>query len=366
MFHFVKTGGLMADIHVAFVRVSDLFKHLRDFGFAREKLLSKAGISDSALKRYESLGRVPANVFSRLYFSAAALIPEPLRERYWAGGLSGRAFHLTAYAMVTARSLQQALERAHDLHQMFDEQRPRVSVSSDTGLVRFTYLPARMPSREDMELIGKIDAERILSVASAAGLVQWFSFLSWMIGQRIKLERVVLRETPGLIVDNRNVERLLEFVNIEYLPGNSFIEFSVRYMEADVVITAESLDRYLNYSPIEPMPTLLTSGTIADHIRGLIGTDFSNGFPGFSQLANRVGLTPSTLRRRLMAENTSYQMIKDDARKTLALALLRNTQMPIGEIAERAGFMSHGSFSRAFHFWMGEAPGHYRSRYRMG
>lgn len=353
----------MSEDPVAFVRVSDLFKHLRDFGYEREKLLAKAGITEANLRIYQENGELPSAVFSKLYYSAAALLPEALRQRYWAGGFSGRAFHLTAYAMIPARSLRQALQRANDLHQMTGERQSRISISSEADSVRLTYTPAQFPVLDDIDRKG-FDADHIMAVASTAGLVHWFSFLSWIIGQRIKLNRVVFSHTPELLLEHKNSERLLEFNSIEYLPGDSFLEFSSAYMDSKVVITPASLDRYLEYSPSEAMPTLTNPGTVVARVQALIGLDFSNGFPSFKQLAVRMDMSLSTLRRRLMAESSSYQIIKDDARKALSTELLENSDMAIGDIAQRAGFISQGSFSRFFHQWRGLTPQHYRERHR--
>jgi AraC-like DNA-binding protein len=352
----------MAGETVGFIRVSDLFKHLKDFGYERKQLLEKSGLDDASMRIYERNGELPAMVFSRLYISAAALIPDELRQRYWAGGFSGRAFHLTAYAMISARNLQQALERAHDLHQMFDARQPRISVSSGTDTVRICYAAAGAASLERIGESG-VDTRRVLAVAAAAGLVVWFSFLSWIIGQKIKLNRVVLGQDPDLNIDHTNSERLLHIDRMEYQPGDSFMEFPSRYLQAKIIITPESLERYLEYSPSEATPALDALGAVPDKILALLGRDFSNGFPSFNQLAHRMDLSTSTLRRKLMAEKSSYQIIKDEARRNLAIELLTKSDLPVSDIAARVGFMSQGSFSRFFHSRSGLTPQQYRRKH---
>ncbi len=348
---------------VAFFRVSILFNHLHNFGVDPQQLIVKAGISETMLREYESSGVVPALVYSKLYFCATALVPEQIRQSFWSGGFSGRAFHLTAYTMVTAHSLRQALLRVHDLHAMIGERHPHVSISSPADTVRLTYSPASFAAL-DGYADSAVDAERIVAVSTIAGLVHWYSFLSWMIGQRIKLERVVCSYATGQFVDHENIKRLLNINAIEHLAGDNFIEFSASYLDSPIVVTVDMMDSYLDYAPTEAMPVLANFDTVVERVQALIGQDFSNGFPGFKQLADRLDLSISTLRRSLLAEHSSYQAIKIEARKKLAVELLVNSELSIGDIAEQAGFMSQGSFSRFFREWSSTTPQQYRERHR--
>lgn len=57
------------------------------------------------------------------------------------------------------------------------------------------------------------------------------------------------------------------------------MEFSSRYLNSRIIITPDSVDSYLDYSPNEAMPTLADSGTMVEHVQALIGQNHSNGFP---------------------------------------------------------------------------------------
>jgi len=67
-------------------------------------------------------------------------------------------------------------------------------------------------------------------------------------------------------------------------------------------------------------------------------------------------MPPSTLRHRLHDEGQSYAAIKDDIRRDLAVELLLNTSMSIGEIAVQLGYSEPSAFFRAFRKWMGKSP----------
>jgi AraC-like DNA-binding protein len=84
-------------------------------------------------------------------------------------------------------------------------------------------------------------------------------------------------------------------------------------------------------------------------------------FPPLAEVARRLHVSERGLRRRLTAEKTSYRMILDQVRETLARAYLRDTRLQIEEIAERLGYSDAANFTHAFRRWTGSAPGKFRA-----
>ncbi|SCU75789.1 hypothetical protein CNECB9_2540022 [Cupriavidus necator] len=66
------------------------------------------------------------------------------------------------------------------------------------------------------------------------------------------------------------------------------------------------------------------------------------------------------MQRRLQAEGLSYQHLKDDLRRDIAIDLLSNASSPVAEVAARVGFRETSAFHRAFKKWTGVSPGTYR------
>ena len=79
------------------------------------------------------------------------------------------------------------------------------------------------------------------------------------------------------------------------------------------------------------------------------------------RIAERLHVSERTLHRQLRDEASSLQLLKNEARKDIALELLRRTTMPLKQVAARAGFRSEKSFSRAFKQWTGATPGELRA-----
>jgi AraC-like DNA-binding protein len=80
------------------------------------------------------------------------------------------------------------------------------------------------------------------------------------------------------------------------------------------------------------------------------------------QVAKILGLHERTLQRRLREEGTSFEKIKDDARKEWAQSLLVQPAVSLTQIALMLGYADPSAFSRSCRRWFGEAPRTYRTR----
>lgn len=90
----------------------------------------------------------------------------------------------------------------------------------------------------------------------------------------------------------------------------------------------------------------------------LMGTeDCSN-----ERVAMELNLHPRTLHRRLKAEGTSFQEIKDEVRRDAALYYLHQTHLDLTDIAEKLGYAEHSVFTRRCTRWFDASPSELRSQ----
>ena len=78
-----------------------------------------------------------------------------------------------------------------------------------------------------------------------------------------------------------------------------------------------------------------------------------NRFPSMEAVAQRLGMTERTLRRRLDEAGHSYAAIVDDVRKTLTLEYLTTTRISADDIAWKVGFSDSSNLRRAVKRWTG-------------
>lgn len=83
-------------------------------------------------------------------------------------------------------------------------------------------------------------------------------------------------------------------------------------------------------------------------------------FPGMDEVADAMHLTTRTLRRRLLAEGTSFLAIVDDVRRSLALEYLKTTRMSTDDVAMLLGFSDTANFRRALKRWTGKGAAELR------
>ncbi|MDF1820735.1 MAG: AraC family transcriptional regulator ligand-binding domain-containing protein [Alcanivoracaceae bacterium] len=82
------------------------------------------------------------------------------------------------------------------------------------------------------------------------------------------------------------------------------------------------------------------------------------------RVAEALHMTPRTLRRRLQAQNTTYQAVVEQLRGRLAMDMLAHSERPVDDIAARLGYNDPSNFGRAFRRWTGLSPTAWRDSRR--
>lgn len=95
---------------------------------------------------------------------------------------------------------------------------------------------------------------------------------------------------------------------------------------------------------------------MADRVRGALVDLMPAGRTGAEDVAEVLGISRSTLQRRLREESTSYQAVLDATRRDMAIRYLTKTNLRADEIANVLAYRDANSFSRSFRRWTGQAP----------
>jgi AraC-like DNA-binding protein len=82
--------------------------------------------------------------------------------------------------------------------------------------------------------------------------------------------------------------------------------------------------------------------------------------PDVEFIAEKMGMSVRTLRRRLGEEGSGYRELLDEIRYGMAKDYLTGTKLPLEEISGLLGYTEPGNFSHAFRRWSGESPRSYR------
>lgn len=87
-----------------------------------------------------------------------------------------------------------------------------------------------------------------------------------------------------------------------------------------------------------------------------------SNFPSPAEIALQLNTSERNLRRQLKDQGSSYQQILDRVRADIAINYLKDTQLPLEDIAHLLGFSESSSFYRAFRKWTNNAPSSYREK----
>lgn len=139
------------------------------------------------------------------------------------------------------------------------------------------------------------------------------------------------------------------------------LSFDLSTLGAVQIRSAADLESFLRNAPRDWIFTNSSEHTQSLRVRAYLGqTDW--GQANLTQTARAMHMTPRTLIRKLEADGTSFQSIKDALRRDIAIRQLQTGQLSVEAIAQDIGFSSAASFHKAFQRWTGKAPGTYRRR----
>ncbi len=98
------------------------------------------------------------------------------------------------------------------------------------------------------------------------------------------------------------------------------------------------------------------SESFAEVLRHLCIPLVQRGIFELDKVAEKVGVTPRTIQRRLKAEGETFGSLLSGLRREQAEQLLDETSLTMSEIAEKVGYSSKQHFIRAYKGWTGKTP----------
>ena len=104
-------------------------------------------------------------------------------------------------------------------------------------------------------------------------------------------------------------------------------------------------------------------GEYADSVRQIIDSYALTGSMTIGDLAYLTDQSVRTLQRRLKSAGLNFNQLISEARYGHARNKLRNSDLPVTEIAKLLGYSDAAHFTRAFRRWAGMTPSKYRKQH---
>ena len=257
---------------------------------------------------------------------------------------------LLLYSIIRCGNLQAAMERAIEFNACCRERQGEVRVNDLVIEPQPKLATLRYYSTPDLDNPPAQDG-------TLCGLSMWVRLCGWLTGQYID---IVSATCAG--PQPRSTVPIRHFFHCPVAFDDDFnsVTFSARHLQAELIRSEQDIETFLRVAPYHLVIKPVTSdASITSRIRLLLGTDLRGELPSFEELTSLLNMSARTLRRRLEKEGTSYQRIKDNARRDAAISLLNAGRLTVSDVAEQVGFSDPSAFHRSFKKWTGQSPGAY-------
>jgi AraC-like DNA-binding protein len=286
---------------------------------------------------------VPAEAFSALWLAVNGELDDEFfgldRRRMKCG-----SFALLCHAVLDSGTLEIALRRVLKGFAVFlDDVRGELRIEGRDAVIQVT---------------SRISPAARRRFADETFLVLVHGLMCWLAGRRIRL---TLAEFAHPRPPYAQEYAAMYSQHLRFDAERTAVRFEAAQLAAPVVQDAATLRKFLRTAPQSVFLKYRNAdGCAAGVRRRLRGSLGTSAWPRLDDVARELRLAPATLRRRLEAEGTSYQQIKDELRRDAAIHHLRDGRLSIAEIASLLGFQETSAFHRAFKRWSGRQPGEYR------
>jgi AraC-like DNA-binding protein/DNA-binding HxlR family transcriptional regulator len=252
-------------------------------------------------------------------------------------------FELMCHCMVSASSLGEAIERARDFFSYRDQRITSLEVTSRGRTAEF-----RMSSPNIRNTLSSF-------LTIAGGMAAFHRLFGWLIGGPVPLRSVRFVHDVSFR-DHLFIDLFGSRMELG-ATWNGF-EFPADLLRRRIVRSGRDMVGLLKSFPFDVLPPDYETGSLGQQIRALYRTTLAQGaaLPTLEELARNHGLSVMTLRRRLAEEHESLRAIRAACRRDVTLDLLRHSDLPVEEVAARAGFRDMGSFRAAVRSWTGRTP----------
>ncbi|MGH8352722.1 MAG: helix-turn-helix domain-containing protein [Pseudomonas sp.] len=258
------------------------------------------------------------------------------------------ALKLFLTSLAASDTLKNACDHAAQFNSIMEERGFTIHLSPCEAWVRLT-----------IDLNPSIERPPLTLVSSC--IITFFNIFSWLTARQLTLKEIGFAY-PRPPQGNPCVE-ILE-VPIHYQCDQNYMAFDAQDLERKIVRRSGELNEMVDYIAYDPWFFLRSSAPISNQIRSFLldAIQCDRRLPDSLAMAEQLGISPSTLARRLKLENSSFLKLKSECQLETAKFLLRKNALDISHIASRLGFVDVRSFRRAFLGWTGMLPSTFRAQ----
>lgn len=317
---------------------------LRENNHPQQQALERAGINPTVMNN--SNQRVHTDQVARLFKTVQETLDDEFMgftQTHCKVGLFATMAELVSHCS----TLGELLDKAINFYNLVSNDIPmKLSRSQGNAVVSFQLTQPHL------------DPEHFMA---EFWLVIWHRFPSWYIGQPIRLQETHFTFSSP---QHRDELQIMFPSQLHFNRSANRLIFDAQYLDKPLVRSDQELETYVQNAPADVMTIPGSDSTLEAKIERIIGQRHPDRlvFAPIHQLAEELGISSQTLHRRLKESATSYQKIKDNLRREVAIQKLVNERLSVEQVADIVGFTESRSFTRAFKHWTGLTPREYCKR----
>ena len=296
--------------------------------------------------------RVSAGEYQQLLESAASNLNEPCFGLKYGQQIDIASFNLLGYLAMASATLKEASKAVNqfgglvsDIGQLESEVITSSHKNKTTRFVKIYWRP-------------KVGNESYSTQIIDAILAGWVNFGWQFIGEKAQIQNVNLTERYA----NKSIYE--DYFNCPVTLGSNENSICIDqyYFEKNLCqaepLVHEIIKQRANQAIVEIENTTRLA---SDDIKKILPELILSHQADIEFIANIFNTSPRSLQRKLANENNHFTSLLDQARHSLAVNLLSESDYSLSHIGGMIGFNDQSSFTRAFKRWQGITPKQFQS-----
>jgi AraC-like DNA-binding protein len=305
-----------------------------------DELLVKVGLSPALLHIPQA--RVSAEHYGKLWRLVALTLDDEFfgqdSRRMKAG-----SFAMLCHSVLSCKSLGHALERSLRFYGLI--------LDDISGTLEREAGEARIVLRE------RNTGKPHRTFGHEVLLMLLHGVACWLVRRRIPIQRAEFSYPEPA---HSPEYQLMYCTDLSFDMPLTSIVFDASYLDLPIVQNGRTVKEFLRTAPENIVTKYKNGSSLSARLRRRLRESLPAEVPDFETLAAELNMTAATMRRRLHEEGASYQGIKDQLRRDLAIRYLSHSDRSVVDIALELGFSERSAFHRAFQKWTGASPGEFR------
>jgi AraC-like DNA-binding protein len=306
-------------------------------GLARDTLLRTLGVDAAGLRSTEK--RIDLPLLLAAWEAAMRFLQDPALPIAVGKLASVERFDILGHAISTRPTFREGVETLLRFHDVLNDTGRFWMEPGPRGFTRVHW------TRSGARTLGmRVANEQVVSSA--------VTFTRAILGEHVGISRIRFQHPKP-----RKVHAHEEHFRapIEWDATGDSLDVESAYLDRPPLGADPTIASLFGHQAVSALARVSGSGTWVQRFARGVASALPTGIPTLADVADQLGTSERTARRRLAEENETFDGIVVRVQRARADELL-GSEMPLRDVALAVGFADASAFSRAYRRWTGKPP----------